>query len=55
MVLHRLPLHTITGLYRFTLSHCGSHTPMLTLKSDLTALTPKLGTGGSLRFAGLGF
>lgn len=27
----------ITGLNRFTLSHCGSHTPLPTLKSALTS------------------
>jgi hypothetical protein len=47
---HRLPLSTITGLNRFTLSHCGSHTPMPTLKPHLAASAPRLGTDCLLRF-----
>ena len=35
----------LTGLYRFTLSHCGSRTPLPTLKPHLTALAPRLCTG----------
>ena len=42
----------LTGLYRFTLSHCGSCTPLPTLKPHLTAPAPRLSTGCSLRFAG---
>lgn len=41
----------LTGLNRFTLAHCGSHTPMPTLKPRLTASAPRLGTGCSLCFA----
>ena len=44
----------LTGLYRFTLSHCGSCAPLPTLKPHLTAPAPRLSTGCSLRFAGFG-
>ena len=44
----------ITGLNRFTLSHCGSRTPMPTLKPHLTASAPRLGTDCSLNFTGSG-
>ena len=44
-----------TGLYRFTLSHCGSCTPLSTLKPHLTALAPRLCTGCSLHFTRCGF
>lgn len=40
----------ITGLYSFTLSHCGSHTPLPTLKSNLTASTSRLCTDCLLCF-----
>lgn len=43
-----------TGLNRFTLSHCGSHTPLPTLESALTSWTPRLCTGCLLGFTGLG-
>jgi len=39
----------LTGLNRFTLSHCGSHTPLPTLKPDLTTKAPRLCTGCPLR------
>ena len=44
----------LTGLNHFTLSHCGSRTPMPTLKPNLTASAPRLSTGCSLNFAGQG-
>ena len=49
-----LRMMTLTGLIGFTLSHCGSHTPLSTLKSDLTASTPRLSTGCWLGFTGGG-
>lgn len=53
--LPRLPLYIyLTGLNRFTVSHCGSRTPMPTLKPHLTASDPRLSTDCSLRFVGLG-
>ena len=50
----RLPLYILTGLNRFTLSHCGSHAPLPTLKPGLAASVPRLCTGCSLRFTGSG-
>ena len=44
----------LTGLYRFTLSHCGSCAPLPTLKPRLAASAPRLSTGCSLRFARFG-
>ena len=44
----------LTGLNRFTVSHCGSRTPLPTLKPHLAAPAPRLSTGCSLRFAGQG-
>ena len=44
----------LTRLYRFTVSHCGSRTPLPTLKPHLAAPAPRLSTGCSLRFAGSG-
>ena len=44
----------LTGLYCFTLSHCGSRTPLPTLKPHLAALAPRLCTGCLLGFTGLG-
>lgn len=44
----------LTRLYRFTVSHCGSRTPLPTLKPHLAASAPRLSTGCSLRFAGSG-
>ena len=44
----------LTGLYRFTLSHCGSRTPLPTLKPHLTAPAPRLCTGCLLGFTGFG-
>ena len=44
----------LTGLNRFTVSHCGSHTPMPTLKPHLAASAPRLSTDCSLRFVGQG-
>jgi hypothetical protein len=38
---HRLPHDGITGLNRFTLSHCGSHTPCPTLNPSLAASAPR--------------
>ena len=46
---HRLPHLRITGLNRFTLSYCGSHTPLSTLKPCLAAQAPRLCTGCPLR------
>ena len=43
-----------TGLSRFTLSHCGSHTPLPTLKPGLTASAPRLSTGCLPSFTGPG-
>ena len=42
------------GLYRFTLACFGSHAPLPTLTSRLTALMPRLCTGCLLRFPGIG-
>ena len=42
-------LSLLTRLNRFTLSHCGSHTPMPTLKPNLAASAPRLSTGCPLR------
>ena len=36
------------------LTHCGSHTPIPTLKPDLAASDPRLDTGRSLDFTGSG-
>ncbi len=47
-------LYYFTGLHRFTVSHCGSRTPLPTLKPHLTASAPRLSTGCSLRFTGSG-
>ena len=47
------PLY-LTGLYRFTLSHCGSCTPLPTLKPHLAVLAPRLCTGCLLGFTGRG-
>ena len=44
----------LTGLYRFTLSHCGSRTPLPTLKPHLAASAPRLCTGCLLGFTGCG-
>jgi hypothetical protein len=44
----------LTGLYRFTLSHCGSCTPLPTLKPHLAALAPRLCAGCLLGFTGRG-
>ena len=44
----------ITGLNRFALSHCGSRTPLPTLKPRLTASAPRLSTGCLPSFTGLG-
>ena len=44
----------LTGLNRFTVSHCGSRTPMPTLKPHLTASAPRLSTDCSLCFVGQG-
>ena len=44
----------LTGLYCFTLSHCGSRTPLPTLKPCLAALAPRLCTGCLLGFTGFG-
>ena len=44
----------ITGLNRFTISHCSSHTPMPTLNPPLAASAPRLSTDCSLRFVGQG-
>ena len=44
----------LTGLYRFTLSHCGSRTPLPTLKPHLTAPASRLCTGCLLGFTGFG-
>lgn len=44
----------LTGLYHFTLSHCGSRAPLTTLKSDLAASIPSLGTDCLLGFIGYG-
>ena len=44
----------LTGLNRFTLSHCGSRTPLPTLKPHLAATAPRLCTGCSLDFTGAG-
>ena len=54
MRLHRLPHFILTRLNHFTLSHCGSHTPMPTLKPNLATSAPRLGTGCSLGFTGFG-
>jgi len=47
-----LGFHTLclTGLNRFTLSHCGSHAPMPTLEPHLAASAPRLGTDCLLGF-----
>ena len=45
----------LTGLYRFTLSHCGSRTPLPTLKPHLTASASRLCTDCLLCFIGFGF
>ena len=37
----RLPFYIITRLNRFTVSHCGSHTPCPTLKPRLATLAPR--------------
>ena len=42
-------LRLLTGLNRFTLSHCGSRTPLPTLKPGLTTQAPRLCTGCPLR------
>jgi hypothetical protein len=42
----------LTGLYRFTLLHCGSCTPLPTLKPHLAATAPRLCTGCLLGFTG---
>ena len=44
----------LTELYCFTLSHCGSRTPLPTLKPCLAALAPRLCTGCLLGFTGFG-
>ena len=44
----------LTGLYRFTLSHCGSRTPLPTLKPHLAASAPRLCTDCLLGFIGFG-
>ena len=44
----------ITGLNHFTLSHCGSRTPLPTLKPGLTASAPRLSTSCLPSFTGLG-
>ena len=44
----------LTGVYRFALSHCGSCTPLPTLKPHLAALAPRLCTGCLLGFTGAG-
>ncbi len=46
---YRLPLFKITGLNRFTLSHCGSRTSLPTLKPCLATRAPRLCTGCPLR------
>ena len=51
---HRLPLHNVTRLNHFTLSHCGSRTSLATLKPHLTVLAPSLSTGCLPGFAGQG-
>ena len=51
---HRLPLFTVTRLNRFTLTHCGSHAPLTTLKPNLAASAPSLGTNCLLGFIGCG-
>ena len=44
----------MTGLNHFTLSHCGSRTPLPTLKPSLTASAPRLSTSCLPSFTGLG-
>ena len=44
----------MTGLNHFTLSHCGSRTPLPTLKPGLTASAPRLSTSCLPSFTGLG-
>lgn len=52
---HQQPLlYLFTGLNHFTLSHCGSRTPLPTLKPDLTASAPRLSTSCLPSFTGLG-
>ena len=51
---HRLPRLIFSRLNRFTLSHCGSHTPLTTLKPVLTDADPSLGTGCLLNFSRAG-
>ena len=51
---HRLPLTHVTRLNRFTLSHCGSRTPLATLKPNLAASAPSLSTGCLPGFTGRG-
>jgi hypothetical protein len=41
-------LNLLTGLYRFTLSDCGSIAPLPTLKPNVTTSAPRLSTGGWL-------
>ena len=42
----------LTGLYRFTVSHCGSHAPLPTPKPRLTASAPRLSTGARYALPG---
>ena len=44
----------MTGLNHFTLSHCGSRTPLPTLKPHLTASAPRLSTDCLPSFIGSG-
>lgn len=44
----------MTGLNSFTLMHCGSRTPLPTLKHHLTASAPRLSTDCLLGFVGQG-
>jgi hypothetical protein len=52
---HQLPFSIITRLNHFTLSHYGSNGCLSTLKSYLTASTPRLTTSYWLDFTRLGF
>lgn len=45
---------TLTGLNRFTLSHCGSHTPLPTLKPHLAVPAPRLSIDCLLNFIEMG-
>ena len=42
---YRLPLNKLTRLNHFTIARYGSHTPMPTLKPNLTVSAPRLCTG----------